>query len=116
MPVKLYSFVFPWYLNVKGNITGDWYADLGVKPLIHQSERRTYTKVVRFKETISFRFVVFWKILNVMAETKLVVEGQYIRIIVSPHVNAFNCILILYEDLDAWPINTEIPGMTLLFL
>jgi hypothetical protein len=36
-----------------------------------------------------------------MAETKLVVEGQYIRIIVSPHVNAFNCILILYEDLDA---------------
>jgi len=67
LPVKLYSFVFPWYLNVKGNITRDWYADLGVKPLIHQSERRTYTKVVRFKETISFRFVVFWKILNVMA-------------------------------------------------
>jgi hypothetical protein len=39
----------------------------GVKPLIHQSELRTYTKVVSFKDKNSFRFVVFWKILNVMA-------------------------------------------------
>jgi len=31
---------------------------IGVKPLIHQSELRTYTKVVPFKEKGSFRFVV----------------------------------------------------------
>ena len=31
---------------------------LGVKPIIHQSELRTYTKVVLFKENSSFRFVV----------------------------------------------------------
>jgi hypothetical protein len=30
----------------------------GVKPLIHQSELRTYTKVVPFKEKSSFHFVV----------------------------------------------------------
>jgi len=30
----------------------------GVKPLIHQSELRTYTKVVPFKENSSFLFVV----------------------------------------------------------
>ena len=30
----------------------------GVKPIIHQSELRTYTKVVPFKENCSFRFVV----------------------------------------------------------
>jgi hypothetical protein len=30
----------------------------GVKPLIHQSELRTYTKVVSFKDKNSFRFVV----------------------------------------------------------
>ena len=30
----------------------------GVKPIIHQSELRTYTKVVPFKENSSFRFVV----------------------------------------------------------
>ena len=28
----------------------------------------------------------------------------------------FDCICILYGGLDAWPINTEIPGMTLLFV
>ena len=33
--------------------------------LIHQSELRTYSKVVRFKERKFFRFVVFVKILNV---------------------------------------------------
>jgi hypothetical protein len=31
---------------------------LGVKPIIHQAELRTYTKVVPFKENSSFRFVV----------------------------------------------------------
>ena len=30
----------------------------GVKPLIHKSELRTYTKVVPFNENSSFRFVV----------------------------------------------------------
>ena len=29
----------------------------GVKPLIHQSELRTYTKVVPFQEKSSFHFV-----------------------------------------------------------
>jgi hypothetical protein len=38
----------------------------GVKPIIHQSELRTYTKVVPFKENSSFRFVVLWQILNGM--------------------------------------------------
>ena len=38
----------------------------GVKPPIHQAELRSDTKVVLFKETSYFRFVVlvFWKILN----------------------------------------------------
>ena len=36
----------------------------GVKPLIHQSELKTYTKVVLFKEKSSFRSLVFWKILT----------------------------------------------------
>jgi hypothetical protein len=31
---------------------------LGVKPLIHQSELRTYKKVVTFQEKSSFHFVV----------------------------------------------------------
>jgi len=48
-----------------------------------------------------------------MEKIKLVVEGQYIRIILNPTVDAFSCILILYGGLDAWSINTEIPGMTL---
>jgi len=38
----------------------------------------------------------FEKILNVMAKTNLVVESQYIRIILSPNSVAINCILILY--------------------
>ena len=37
-------------------------------------------------------------------------------IILSPSLVAFSCIWILYGGFDAWPINTEIPGMTLLFL
>jgi hypothetical protein len=46
----------------------EWFGflTLGVKPLIHQSELRTYTKVVPFKEKSSFHFVVLWKILNGM--------------------------------------------------
>jgi hypothetical protein len=35
-----------------------WWVGLGVKPLIHQSELRTYMKVVPFKEKSSFHFVV----------------------------------------------------------
>jgi hypothetical protein len=31
---------------------------LGVKPIIHQSELRTYTQIVPFKENSSFRFAV----------------------------------------------------------
>jgi hypothetical protein len=34
------------------------YIYLGVKPLIHQSELGTYTKVVPFQEKSSFHFVV----------------------------------------------------------
>ena len=45
----------------------------------------------------------------------MVVAGKYVRIFVSPNLVAFSCIWILYGGLDAWPINTEIPGMTLLF-
>jgi len=40
---------------------------VGVKPIIHQSELRTYTKVVPFKENSSFHFVVLWQILNGLA-------------------------------------------------
>ena len=39
---------------------------LGVKPLIHQSELRTYMKVVPFHEKSSFHFVILWKLLNGM--------------------------------------------------
>jgi hypothetical protein len=38
----------------------------GVKPLIHQSELGTYTKVVPFQDKCSFHFVVLWKLLNGM--------------------------------------------------
>ena len=40
--------------------------NIGVKPLIHQSELGTYTKVVPFQEKSSFHFVVLWKLLNGM--------------------------------------------------
>jgi len=50
-----------------------------------------------------------------MAKT-MVVAGKYIRIILSQNVAAFTCIWVLYGGLDAWSINTEIPGMTMLFL
>jgi len=46
----------------------------------------------------------------------MVVAGKYIRIILSQNLAAFSCSWILYEGLDAWPTNAEIPGMTLLFL
>ena len=36
-----------------------------------------------------------------MAQTKLVIEGKYIRITLSPNLVAFSCILILYGGLDA---------------
>jgi len=36
-----------------------------------------------------------------MAQLKLVIEGQYIRIILSPHLVAISCILIFYGVLDA---------------
>jgi hypothetical protein len=34
----------------------------------------------------------------------------------SPNLATFICIGILCGGLDEWPINTEIPGMTLLFV
>jgi hypothetical protein len=46
----------------------------------------------------------------------MVAAGKYIRIILSQNLAASNCSWILYGGLDAWPINAEIPGMTLLFL
>ena len=39
---------------------------LGVKPPIHQSELKTYMKVVPFQEKSSFHFGVLWKLLNGM--------------------------------------------------
>ena len=42
------------YVNMYTNRLGH----LGVKPLIHQSELGTYTKVVPFQEKSSFHFVV----------------------------------------------------------
>jgi hypothetical protein len=43
------------YLNVPNLPKKD---KLGVKSIIHQSELRTYTKVVPYKEKSSFRFVL----------------------------------------------------------
>ena len=45
------------YCNI---CTGHGKRYIGAKPIIHQSELRTYTKVVLLKEKSSFRFVVFW--------------------------------------------------------
>ena len=59
-PYKLYKFGLL-YRQVEFKKIG-----LGVKPIIHQSELRTYTKVVPLKKNSSFRFVVLWKILNGM--------------------------------------------------
>ena len=46
----------------------------------------------------------------------MVVAGKYVRIIWNPNLVTFSYIGILYEGLHEWPINTEIPGMTLLFV
>jgi len=35
-----------------------------------------------------------------MRKIKLLIEGQYIRIILSPNSVVFSCILILYGGLD----------------
>jgi hypothetical protein len=43
--------------TIAGKVSKDK-ASLGVKPLIHQSELGTYTKVVPFQEKSSFHFVV----------------------------------------------------------
>ena len=45
----------------------------------------------------------------------MIVEGKYRMIILRPTLVGFSCIWIIYGGLDAWPINTEIPGITLLF-
>ena len=50
-----------------------------------------------------------------MASLKLLVEGQYIRLILSSDFIVFSCILILNGGFDIWPVNTECLGMTLLF-
>jgi hypothetical protein len=52
---------------------------IGVKPLIHQSEPRTYEKS-------SFQFVVLRKLLNGMEWLKLIIEVKYIGIILSPNL------------------------------
>ena len=46
----------------------------------------------------------------------MVVAGKYVKIILSPNFVTFSCIWIPYGGLDAWPINKEIPGITLLFV
>jgi hypothetical protein len=62
-----------------------------------------------------FIFCLFlWSVL--MEKLKLISKVKYIRIIVRLYLVAFSCIWILYGSLDAWPINTEILVMTLLFL
>ena len=90
------------------------YISIGVKPHINQSDLKTCTKVILSKEKSAFPFIVLWKILNEMAEIKLVIEGQYKRIILLPHLITFSCILIIYRSLHAWPIHTEIQGITII--
>jgi hypothetical protein len=80
---------------------------LGVKPLIHHSELRTYTKVVPFQEKGSFHFVVLWKLLNGMEVLKLIIEVKYWRVILSPNLMDLVVFWYLYGGFDAWPINTE---------
>jgi hypothetical protein len=46
----------------------------------------------------------------------MVVAGKYVRIILNPNLVTLSCIGILYGGLNEWPMNTEIPGMTLLFV
>ena len=84
---------------------------LGVKPLIHQSELRTSTKVVPFQEKNSFHFVVLWKLLNPGMEwLKLIIKVNYIGIILSPNLMDLVVFWYLYGGFDAWPINTKFLG------
>jgi hypothetical protein len=53
MKAQIFLFSIEGYGEFFSGIT-----PLGVKPLIHQSELRTYIKVVPFKESSSFRFAV----------------------------------------------------------
>ena len=46
----------------------------------------------------------------------MIVAGKYVRIILNPNLVTFSCIGILYGVLDECHINTEIQGMTLLFV
>ena len=46
----------------------------------------------------------------------MVVAGKYVWLIGNPNLVTFSCIGILYGGLHEWTINTEIPGMTLLFV
>jgi hypothetical protein len=36
-----------------------------------------------------------------MAKIKLLIESQYIRMLLSPYLVGFNCILIIYGGLEA---------------
>ena len=56
----------------------------GVKPLMHQSELRTYESSP-FSKRNSYHFVALWKLLNGMDKLKLIIEVQYIGIILSPN-------------------------------
>ena len=46
----------------------------------------------------------------------MVVAGKYVRIIWKANLVTFSCIEIFSGGLHELPINTEIPGMTLLFV
>ena len=61
-----------------------------------------------------FHFVVLLKILNGIIRFEI--KYTCVMIILSPNLVALSCIWIFYGGIDAWPINTAIPGMTLLFL
>jgi hypothetical protein len=53
-----------------------------------------------------FRFAVFWTMLTIMASIKSIIEGQYIRIIVSPHLIGFSCLNAFMEGLVYMSCNT----------
>ena len=55
----MYNY-FLFYSTTLQNVTQEYkriHLYIGVKPIIHQSELRTYTKLVPFKENSSFRCV-----------------------------------------------------------
>ena len=75
-----------------------------------------HTKVVLLREKkVPFALLYFEKMLNGMTKT-MIIEGRYRKNILRPTLVTFICIWILYGGLDAWPINTEIPGKTLFFV